>query len=323
MYITSLLAERILVKSCMSMEFIAFICHEVYNDEVIVKAMKFYFQSNAEWIEQLERIERLMIDNRKIAHRKHKDKLDLIALGKYRSMINVMRKTFSTYLDDRLKHLKLMELVPFIKEKIWDMDFPLFTAVETEEDPYIPELTKTMSEQEYILLFDDVVEEFFTCEDYDVQKNHSCDFIKIPLWGFPMFTDVTYPQLKYTRDLMKPVLAGFNDNLKQLTGQLLQMQYTPENQADIKQLCCEKLQSHRQPIQQALDESIYLSRLKNVTAGNNFFTFCLGITSVENIVRYFEKTEIVQPYVVSQIIHQLGRQINVNSTFMFSYILVK
>jgi|WetSurMetagenome_2_1015567.scaffolds.fasta_scaffold286784_1 hypothetical protein len=323
MYVTSLLADKILVRSYLSDEFIAFISQDILDDIFIIRSLKTLYRDQPDFVEQLERTEQLMIDNKEIANRKRKNKLELLAIGKAHSMMAFLRKTFRTCLDNRMKHFKMMELLPFIQNKIWEINLSLNSLDENREDPYIPELTETLSTHEFILSLDAVVEEIFTFECYYAEDNNTSDFIKIPLWKFPIFADITYPHLIYTRDMLKTVLYEFNDKLKQLSGQLLQLQYVPENRAEIKRLCYDQLNGLQQPVQQAIDESIYLSRLINSTSVNSSLTFCLGITSIENIVNYFGKTEMVEPYVVTQINQQLGRQIDVKSTFIFSYILVK
>jgi hypothetical protein len=323
MYVTSLLAESIVVRSCMSAEFLAFLCQDMFDDSLIVESLKFHYKDNNDFITQLERTQDLILRNKKIAHLKHKNKLDLVALGKYRTLINTMRKTHRTCVENRMKHFKLMELVPFIEDRIWLFDMGLYPSNEQEEDPYIPELTTTLSEHEYILSLDAVVEELFQWESYDAEENNTVDFIKIPLWKFPMFADITYPQLKHIRNELKTALSGFNDQLKQLTGQLWPLQFIKENKTDIKRLCYDTLKPFVQTIQKTIDENIYISRLKNSTADTTSITFCLGITSVENIIQYFVKAEMVEPYVVTEINQQLSRQLDVRSTFIFSYILVK
>jgi hypothetical protein len=323
MYVTSLLADKIFVRSCMSSEFIGYLGQDFFNDETILQCLKHYYFDNVAFLEQLERSEKLFKENKEIENRKHKNKLDLVAIGKGRSLRHFLRKTYKEYFEGRFNYFKLMALLPFVKEKIWNINYPLFSSSGNKEDPYIPELTKTLSEHEFILSLDAVVEELFPWESYDAEENNTGDFIKIPLWKFPMFADITYPQLKHIRNELKTALSGFNDNLQKLTGQLWPLQFIKENKTDIKRLCYDGLQRFQQPVQQAIDENIYISRLKNSTSDTTSITFCLGITSVENIIGYFEKAEIVEPYVVTEINQQLSRRLDVRSTFIFSYILVK
>ena len=73
------------------------------------------------------------------------------------------------------------------------------------------------------------------------------------------------------------------------------------------------------PVQQAIDESLYLSKIKNNSPANYGLTFCLGIGSAETIVDFYQKNEIVEPYEANEIKNRISRHINLKSTYIFTY----
>ena len=100
--------------------------------------------------------------------------------------------------------------------------------------------------------FDSVVEKIFTIADINSDNQTYCDFIKIPLWDFPMFDGITFNQMKYTIGDLKPSLVPFNAQLKELSEQIFTIPFTSENQDEIKQLCSDKLNQFVKPVQQTI-----------------------------------------------------------------------
>ena len=100
------------------------------------------------------------------------------------------------------------------------------------------------------------------------------------------------------------------------------LSFLPENYQRIKQLCSEKLNYQSQTIEQTIHEHIYISKLKNQYAQNFGTRLYFGITSVENVINYYEKAEIVPDYVANEIKLQVSRHVDLKATLLFTYYVV-
>jgi hypothetical protein len=60
--------------------------------------------------------------------------------------------------------------------------------------------------------------------------------------------------------------------------------------------------------------------MKNKYGNKDEFKFCLGITSAEILIDYYEKTQIILPYVANQIKQRVGRHIDLKANYVFTYI---
>jgi len=130
---------------------------------------------------------------------------------------------------------------------------------------------------------------------------------------------LSYTQLKYTREDFKPALLPFKLNLKELSDEIFSIPFLPENRSQLKQLSRDNLMHLTEPIQQAINASLYISQIKNSSAENTGLRFCMGIASAETLIGYFEKTKTVLPYVAEEIRQQTARHIDLKSSYLFAY----
>jgi hypothetical protein len=320
LHLNTLIANKLKIASAISPEFIFQRDFDRLEDETVIELILFYFNMYPEVIKIVEDIKDNQSFIKKLIRQKRKDKTSLEIIGRQRSLIFDIRKMLKDYFTDRLVHYKLIEISDFYKEDVWQLEFPLFAADKNQEDRYIQELTKTISENEFIMSFNGIVEELFTFVGFDSPDNKLFDFIKIPLWHFPLFDGISFNQMKYTLEDLKPALKPFKEQFGELSALLYKMLFNIDCLAEIKQLSSEKLSDHISPVQQAIDNSLYISQLKNKSGGDTVMQFCLGITSAANLVNYYEKAEIIQPYVATETKDQLARHIDLNSACIFSYI---
>jgi len=73
------------------------------------------------------------------------------------------------------------------------------------------------------------------------------------------------------------------------------------------------------PVQQAIDESIFLSKSKNNYPENYGLTFCLGIAPAETIINYYQQNKIIEPFEANELKTRISRHINLKSTNIFTY----
>ena len=81
-----------------------------------------------------------------------------------------------------------------------------------------------------------------------------------------------------------------------------------------------KIVSNAAKVQEAIDNSLYLSQIRNQMNSNCSVKFNLGITSVATLVDYYLRAEMIEPYVASEIKDRLKRTMNLDATCVFSYV---
>ncbi len=321
LYVSTLLADEVGIRSVLSFDLMVYTCFDGLSDEAVVCRLLDYQKGSKETeiLESLEIFRLRMPSIQRLIKQKHKDKNTLQLINQYRTGMSYFRKVLKMTLEARLKEFNLIELVDFEKEELWNLDFPTFTLDTDLEDSYIAELTLTLTEKDYTLYFDEVVEDLFSFCLSDAPDKNNIEFIKVPLFDFPLFEGFTYLQMKYSIQDLKTVLTAFKKSFDELCLRLYDMTFLPESLEEITQHCLQSIMPHKQPVQQAINNSIYLSRLKNKTDATKGIRFCLGITSIENLINYYDRCEIVQPYVATQIKQQVGRQMDLKAICIFVY----
>ena len=256
----------------------------------------------------------------KMKLRKQKSKNDLKTIATYKIAVKEIRTLLKLHYEKRLKHWHLFELYAFYFEKKWTCYYPITIQKSSDENIYIGILEEIIAECNIQLFFNSIAEQFFTQSDVHSDNDKYADFLSYPLWNFPVFDTMQSKHYEYTFNDINPLIKPFHDQFAQLKDKLFKTYYTPENLVAIKQMCRENLQPHIATIQQAIDDSLYISQLRNQTKGDTGLQFCLGITSAENLVNYYEKAEIIQPYVAAETKDRLSRHIDLKAGSVFCYV---
>ena len=237
--------------------------------------------------------------------------------------ISCLKKEFKQHLRDNINETyefnKIQECVPFNKEGIFIMKSFDYSQKDNKEHVLISEITKVLINRLEIMAFHESVEQMYSHVDYNEMETDMIDFIKIPLWDMPFLDELTYKQLKYTRNDLQPAMAPFKIQLQEFWDEIVTIQFVDENMEQLKHLCQSKLQPFVQPIQQAINESLYISQIRNKSENNNKLTMCLGITSADKLIQYYEKVETILPYVASEIKQQVSRYMDLKAAQMFVY----
>ncbi len=263
---------------------------------------------------------RQAIKNLKALRNKHKE------LSRITHMFNSISNGFKIYLefhrDEVIQEHKIQECLPFAQDGVFIMKSIDFKQMDNKEHVLIPEITKVLINRLEIMAFHESVEKMFSHVNYNEIESNEFDFIRIPLWEIPVLDELAYKQLKYTRNDLHPAMAPFKIKLQEFWDEIVTIQFIDENIEQLKHLCQTKLYPFVQPIQHAIDESLYISQIKNKSQNNNKLTMCMGITSADRLIQYYEKVETVLPYVASEIKQQVSRYMDLKATQMFVYFKV-
>ncbi len=321
LYPYTLLGNKILLKTSVTNILWQYYNFDRLSDRFLFDRILHYYRMHEDYIDGVKKCINLLKDANKKIKDKSIEKEDLVIIGRTRSLANRYKKNLKEYLESEIKKTKLFELMPFIDTQIWKFDVVISNLGEPDvsEDLYIPELTKVITEKEYFLAFNPVVEDLFSYCLFDSNENDEVEFIKIPLWHFTTFEGITFLQMKYTFEEIRPSFIPFFKFICDFPEQLFKKSFIEDNIEDIKQLCKESIVQYIEPFQNVIDNSLYLNQLRNKNQTDRGITFCLGITSVENLIEFYSRSEIVEPYVALQIKQQVGREMDLMGSCIFVY----
>ncbi len=317
-----LMADEVMYDSMTSELILTYQGLPTFNDDIIIRLVEDFRGDEESSQIVIKTMRESQIVLKKLQQLKHKDKNALLFMGSHKASINNLRNALTSQIKEFIDFQWLTEFMPFIEQKILNLKYSNFYTYKNLEDPFIRGISETIIQRQAMLCLSETVDAVFTSTSLNDESENQFDFIKIPMWNFPPIRDLTYAQIKYTRDNLKPIFADFKTQVQELSEQLFPFTFSPENHQRIKQLCAEKLNHHSQTIEHAIHEHIYISKLKNQFAQNFGTRLNIGITSVENVINYYEKAEIVPDYVANEIKQQVSRHIDLKATFMFTYYVV-
>ncbi len=283
---------------------------------------KIFLNDDEEWLSIISSLEKTHPLIKKILKLKNKDKYALTTIGQYNNLLKELKSELRRNYEYLIHKNGYFELIQFVEQEIWRIELMGFDNKNSNEDKLIPLITNTIIKHKDIMAFAFKVDSLFTNSNLDKIEDNGFDFIKIPLWDFPAFPDILFTQMKYTRDNLLPHLIDFKKDLGELSDQLIDISFLPENHQQIRQICTKKLNHHLQPVQNIIGDSLYLKQLKNIFHKDMGLRFCLGVASIETLIDYYEKSKILLPYVASEVKNRVSKHIDLKKTEMFCYLMM-
>jgi hypothetical protein len=292
---------------------------DTFSDQMTIDITKLIYAKSETIMADIAKYEEIYPIIKKTKNKKHLDRGDLNMIGYIKKGIKILKDDLKTAHNEFLEIYNIAELKRFNNDNIWQL-LPIDCINHpTKEDVFIHPISETIIGRDSILGMDGIIDELFTFTLLVSADEKTCDFIKIPLWDFPKLDELNYAQLKYTRDDLQSALSPFRSQLKELSDSIFSLPFTIENQTQIKHLYKRKLNSLIKPIQNSIDESLYMSQMKNKFGENTELKFCLGIASAETLIDYYKKTETILPYVADEIKQRVARQIDLKASYVFTY----
>ncbi len=314
-----LLADSVMYDSVAANDLINYLLYDVLDDEMILRMAAAYFRNDKEYPGRSDTLEMFAARLKQLSKVKHKSKEALVLIGKTKMLAKESKKLLKSATEEHLAKENLLELVPFIEPEILKLKAVNYFENDGKENYYVKHIINDITDKDSIFCLEQNVEKLYRFCSLDSNDIKSCDFIKIPLWNLPMMADITYDKLRHSRDNLSTVLSPFKKQCKELREQLSVIPFANENTDSLTQLCIQHLNHHIAPVQKAIDESLYLSQQRNKFAGQIGMKFCLGIASTHFPLDYYEKNQVIVPYVVSEIKQQLSRQTDKIATCVFAY----
>ncbi len=301
-----------------------FIHLDSWNEMNVTSAAKFLFEPEHVVVQLAKSLQESLKYYQKTAKKKNKLVEEMRFISIFKKNYTMLKLEIKRKLEWLIEASYIKPLIGFIEDKTWQSCSYDFTVLEVKESPYIREIAFSLIERKHILALDFCMEEHFSFSPISLINSDEAfpDFIKIPMWKLPLLKNMTHQQLKYTRQDLQPKLLDFQKQLNELYEDLVNINYSSDNFDQIVQLCNQKLSHHIEPTQKTIDASLYISQHKNMNPADHGLYFNIGITSAATIVNYFEKGNIIEPYVATEIKQQVKRYMDLNSTFMFVYYTV-
>ncbi len=292
---------------------------EAMSDEMAVAVGKHWLRGNDEFKAMMLVLEETLPIMKKRRAMKHKDKHALYALGSFKQALIDLRRGINLQMEGSMRFNKVITLRLFIEEKIWNIANTNIFSETNKEDEYIQLICDSILNRKDFMGFDEILIEKFAGATFDNAVDIDCNFIKIPLWDVPVDEGMPVDKIKYTRSDLQTAMKPFKAHLNELKEELNGIQFVTENLVEIEKLCEEKILEYVTPVQQAIDNSIYLSHQRNQSQDDTRSKLYLGISSSDMLIDYLEAFEIIAPYVASEVRDRLAKQMDLESTRLFFY----
>ncbi len=315
-----LIADRVTVISDDPRIHCIFIEVSELPDKDVIELFRGMFKYSKNCRKIIEYYDSIMPYIKKLMYTKQRDKETMTQYINFKSDISSFKKEISQYRDTLLNDLYLKEVLPFYKEGSFASHPLKGISDPNKEDVFIKPLVNALLAHDEIIGLHEGMDDYYYHEIGD-ERVDDCHFIRIPLWKLPLIKDMNYAQFKFTRDDLAPALLSFKKCLNELSAEFLKIPFTEENLPRFKELCTEKLIPLIAPVQQKIDESLYLCQQKNKNPENTGRELILGISSADFILETLEYSDVILPYVGSEIKQQVGRYFPPESGKIFLYIL--
>ena len=313
------IADSVMYFSYSSYLFRMYVDSDSFNDAKLLTESKQISKNDPELIEEIEFVEEMMIHAKKIKQLTRKNKDQLLYLHNYKNGITYIKEYYKDFFETILKGRCCFHLLHFMEKKVLEMKIAEINQHQPFSEEFIKVIPETIIGQESIMMLDQNIETYFSFSTADSPSKRKTDFIKLHLWDFPFFIDLNFEQLNYIREELKPAFAPFKAELDELAILIFDQKLQGVDMEEIRQLFDVKISPYKAPIQHSLDENIFLSKLKNRMNHNNKLRFCLGITSIEILVDYYVKAQVVNPFIAKQNKEQIGQHFDLMSSVLFCY----
>ncbi len=250
---------------------------------------------------------------------KYKNQAYLVYLGRLRIYFDQMRISLKEAYEKLLKEILVYPVLPYRDSKVFVPQFSYVKDKEGNDQGYIDEIATDFILNDVTLVLNNYITTFMTKELSPSSVPGQFIAIEIALWDFPHFTNVSYEEINSIREELKPKLLPFKNDFYELTQQLREIKFEPENISQIKELANAKIAPHIEPIKEFFDENLYMCKMRKSFFENSGITLYLGIASVEDIVNYFEWILIVKPYMASAIKEQVARHVDIRTCIPFIF----
>jgi hypothetical protein len=146
------------------------------------------------------------------------------------------------------------------------------------------------------------------------------EYLDCILFRFPDISDLTYEQLSYTRENILKKIKNFNEQIHDLREACFEMFYEPKHWETLQRTINEKLNGAEQ-LQQFVDEEIHIQQARN-SGSKKIIEVSMGITSMESLANYYEKSGMLKPYVAAILKERIDKATGLSRSIIYYNIRV-
>lgn len=289
-----------------------------YVDEAVINSFGKTLKLNEAMQVEYDNMIELFPLIKQIKRQKHKSRDDLVLMGQYKSLLESCRNSLLLNRQIKLQKHDLYEIAHFNKEGVLSVEVMDLRVKENTEHPHIKAISNIILHRESYFSVHEEIYKIFKCTTIDDDENDA-EIIKISLWNIPPLMHLTFDQMKYCRRDIKHSLDHFKVQLADLNKRLSGIKFNSENMIQIKQLCREFLLPHKAPVANSINESIYLSKLRNSfpEGFNLIFTVC--VTSAAKLIDFYVEAKVLEPYMANEIKQQVSKYIDLSTSIIVTF----
>ena len=232
---------------------------------------------------------------KKLLNQKFRSKDDLVFMGRYKTLLASIRKSLKMVYEDWMKRNSLMGVYPFGIDESLYLEMSTYLESENMEEFLLTAMVKSMLKKNIIIALDKDFENQFQFNEFNIPIEEKIDFIKIHVCDLPPTLGLSFEQMKHIKMELNMALKTLTSSLNELQERFPSMIFNEDSVEEIRQLCFEKINPCLEPLKLAIDDSLYLTKLRSEFSRDNILRFCLGVTSVGNIIDFYEKQKVLEP----------------------------
>jgi|GEM_PF-6813329 len=315
LYPSVILSNKIYYKSKLSSLIKNYLTKDTWNISTILSLYR-AFELDKTFEIPVEGLEKHAARLKLISKVKHKPKELIVLEQQLKSFFADIKSDVTQWFENFFETYSLKDVLPFIDDKVFVPFYSndMFVVREGKENPYINEISKMiLSEPDYMILGQSIEDYFPFVELSKDGYEKDCDFSKLPfikvkLFDFPYLALLTHTQLAYTRNNLRREMMLFEEALDLMRKMVRNMSLCEDLYKGIENLAPMFSELYGN-VQKAIDEELYVQQAKQKNPGVSIF-LCLGICSYRQIIEYYQRMEIIEPYVAEAILKIIERKTN-------------
>jgi len=266
----------------------------------------------------------------KIRAIKHKLKVHLIAIHRFRNLINFMKAALVKWHENFLKSFGIFPWADLFKT---DDSYTIYNMFymddDQEEDTLIQIISDPLFKNDTLLMFSGNIGDFMTECALDNEKNNFTNDNPPDFYSFPLFNMPNkYPDKDHNIPGSETMMQ-IRKNLKEKTKPVWDILDSLEKdvrasdfETTARQIalnCCDAVKPACAALQKQIDNDLLLQQMKNASAITFNAELWAGVMKLGKVPEYFEKARILLPFVSNALKEKLSRMMDIDKGEVFLY----
>jgi hypothetical protein len=276
-----------------------------------------------------EQIEIILTNMSKLRKIRHKNKTDNRLIDQGLGFKKKLKELFEKFLEDVLTDNRVFGLQSVIDKKIVRVYDKLSAVPDKHENTYIRELGAVFNDKNTYQVYGESVLKIYWMLKFNLAGSkwlpgwikRRFDSIAVEILNFPLICDLAADQLLYLREQLYPEFGEIKNQLDQFRQAIAGLKFQPEHFKRIAGLFNQHIGNLRQPLQQKVDQQLYIQFMRNNYKDYGLKLF-LVIAPVSKMIEYYYKTGIVPIEVNEALKRNLRREMDLSRCDVFFHVSV-